>query len=116
MIEWPATLPPLSELEQFTEESPDLVLRTPMETGPAKMRRRFTAGVRPLAGRLLVSLDQVEILDAFYLNDCAGGSLPFAAPRPRGGAVAAMNFVKPPKFARESGIWWRATLELEVLP
>ena len=116
MPQWPATLPPLNEISGFNERQPKNTLRTPMDAGPAKVRRRFTAGVRPLQGRMLMDADQIEILDSFYINDLASGSLKFDITHPRTGAAASARFVEEPDWTHLSGPYYTVALQLEILP
>lgn len=112
---WPATLPPLTEQSNFNEAPPDTLLRSNTDTGPAKLRRRSTAGIRPLGGSMLMTKDQLAILEAFFLTDLVGGALPFTSTHPRTGAAIRAN-LKRPTWKHRSGQWWDASIELEVLP
>lgn len=112
---WPATLPQ-APLLGHTEAAPDLVLRTGMDAGPAKVRRRFTAGVREIAFPMLLDEAQVTALDEFYVTALAGGALRFDHALPRTGAVVQYRFIAPPEYELIAPMRWRATLKLEVLP
>lgn len=112
---WPATLPGLNELDGYQESPPDTLLRQNMDAGPPKVRRRCTAGVRPISGRLVLTLAQVEILDGFYVNDLADGSINLTASHPRTGVSSTFRFVSPPQYRPHRGKW-QATLDIEVLP
>ena len=48
MAVWPLDLPQKPLLQGFSETLPNLVTRSPMDIGPAKVRRRSTAGVTQL--------------------------------------------------------------------
>jgi len=84
MATWPASLPQTVKATSFQETAPKEVIRTQMDAGPAKVRRRFTAGVRLIKGNVALrvdppnGLDDVSILDSFFLNDCAAGALSFS--------------------------------------
>jgi len=93
-----------------------MVVRTEMDAGPAKLRRRFTAGVRKFQVPLVLSDAQVQALDNFFVTDTAGGSLRFDYMHPRTGAVIKCRFVAPPEYDLVAPSKWRATLSLEVLP
>ncbi|QLH37711.1 MAG: hypothetical protein HWD60_00095 [Defluviicoccus sp.] len=41
---WPSSLPQKPLVDGFSETAPNLVVRSPMDVGPAKVRRRATAG------------------------------------------------------------------------
>ena len=47
-------------MEGFTEQAPNTVIRSQMEAGPAKVRRRFTSGTRNFDCQLYLSPAQVE--------------------------------------------------------
>ncbi len=115
MPAWPGILPAVPLLGH-RETAPDMVVRTEMDAGPAKLRRRFTAGVRPLEVALVLSEAQVAALDNFYVGDLAGGALSFDHFVPRTGAQAKLRFVAPPEYELAAPSIWRARLRLEVLP
>ncbi len=115
MPAWPGILPAVPLLGH-RETAPDMVVRTEMDAGPAKLRRRFTAGVRKFQVPLVLSDAQVQALDNFFVTDTAGGSLRFDYMHPRTGAVIKCRFVAPPEYDLVAPSKWRATLSLEVLP
>ena len=112
---WPVTLPQLPDIG-LQETAPDLVLRTEMDAGPAKVRRRFTAGVREFRTTVSpLTAAQVQTLDDFFVNDLTG-VLPFDWQIPRSGATVEMRFVEPPRYDAIDPTFYRASLSLEVLP
>jgi hypothetical protein len=113
---WPASLPQNLEITGLQESPPNLTIRTPMEVGPPKLRRRATAGVRPIQGRQLLTKTQVATLDTFYVTTLAGGSLPFDWVHPRTQAAATFAFVSPPVYTPVGADAWYAALTLEVRP
>ena len=80
MILWPAELPQRSMTDAFNEALGDGRLRTPMEAGPPKVRRRFSTAVRPVQTKLFLTLNEKARLDRFWCEDTKGGSLPFLLP------------------------------------
>ncbi|MDH3997701.1 MAG: hypothetical protein OET90_02575 [Desulfuromonadales bacterium] len=117
-ILWPVTLPQKPLRRGFSESAPKQLLRTQMDVGPAKIRRRFTAAVRPFAIILKLTSAQVQIFDDFYNEDCAAGSLPFSWTHPRTGAAATFRFAgdEPPSYVPGGGDWWTITFNLELMP
>ena len=114
---WPASLPQLVAVDGYQESPPDTVLRTKMDAGPDKLRRRFTAGIRPLTVQLDLDAAQVETLDGFHVTTTAGGSLRFDWVDPRNQTTAEMRFVRPPVYRPAgSDAAWKAFLELEIMP
>src|SRR5262249_41506214 len=132
---WPAELPQIVQLSGYQESPPDLVLRTQMDAGPAKVRRRFTSGVRPIQASLVLHENQCQMLDNFFVRDCAGGALAFDWQTQRSPDASelvdesdvvtdstfllvarSMRFAKRPTYTSLGGKLYQATLELEILP
>jgi hypothetical protein len=140
---WPTVLPQAVLVAGYGETSPNLMLRTQMDAGPPKMRRRFTAGVRPITGTMVMRADKLAILDDFFAVTCQGGTLQFAFQTqrsmgdtgsglafPNGSAdtgditdtqmmlqAANYRFVKPPAYkAIDANKHFEVTLELEMMP
>lgn len=140
MPSWP--LPNAQFLISGYQETMQMtVIRTDMETGPAKVRQRFTKNVQPLKGKLAPITDSdYATLYSFFNSDCAGGALSFTwdltSPRlvalypalvidvPNGIVRLTMRFTKPPMAAVLVGpniplnVQGRLSvdLELEVMP
>ncbi|MFQ5776362.1 MAG: hypothetical protein ACE5GS_17725 [Kiloniellaceae bacterium] len=115
MVAWPASLPQDKLLAAVQETAPDLVVRTQMDAGPAKVRRRFTAGVRPFEMELDLTLSEVQTLDDFFVTTLAGGALAFDWQHPRTGATLSFRFVAPPSYVQNKGAW-SVSLRIEALP
>ncbi len=116
-IVWPASLPQEPLTQGFSEQAPSTAIRSQMEAGPPKVRRRFTAGVRNIECQLRLTPAQVDTLDAFFGSTVAGGALPFDWKHPRGGTAVTFRFVEPPSYTPVArGTLWQASLRLEILP
>lgn len=116
MPAWPASLPQTPAWETNQETPPELALRTQMDAGPAKLRRRFTAGARDFSLQLRLVAAQVATLDNFFINTLAGGTLPFDWLHPRTSAAVQFRFKSPPGYSELGGTVYQVSLELEVLP
>lgn len=115
MPAWPPTLPTHQEIEGYEETPPELALRSPMDAGPQKLRRRYSTGPTAWRGTLLLSQAQVETLLAFWRDTLAGGSLSFDWQHPRTEAAAIMRFVTAPAPRHQAEGAWRVALEMEIL-
>ncbi len=115
---WPSTLPQKPKTD-YSESSGALILRTSMDSGPAKMRRR---GQRPdnLSVTYMLSSEQVSTLETF-VKDSLKGTTRFGYPHPRletvvearivpqqDGGLYSINYVLPDL--------WSVSLTLEILP
>lgn len=115
---WPTTIPQKPNTN-YSESSGVLVIRTPMDAGPAKMRRRGKR-TETLQVSFDMSTEQVDTLDAFIKNTLRGTAR-FGFPHPRletvvearivpqsDGALYSIDYILPD--------YWRVSMQLEVLP
>ncbi len=69
LIVWPAELPQRVLASGYSESLGDGRLRTQMETGPMKVRRRFSAVARPIAASFRVSPDGKARIERFWWEE-----------------------------------------------
>lgn len=109
---WPSTLPQAWLNEGYQETMPDVMIRTEMDAGPAKSRRRFTAQVTPIKAAMLLTTAEKGYLETFFNTTTAGGSLSFTFPHD---GADVLRFTTAPTFSK-SGVAWAVDFELEKLP
>lgn len=114
-ILWPASLPQSPLLDGWQETLPDNTLRTEMEQGPAKLRRRSTAASGRMNVQFLLSTADCALLDTFYSDTLTGGVKVFQMPHPRRSTPVSCRFTAPPEYAAVNGGYCRARLSLEVM-
>ena len=112
---WPGTLPQTLEEASYSEGLADELLRSKVDVGPAKVRRRFTAGVERLKGTITVDATGWATLRTFFYSNLAAGALPMTYTHPSTGASVQARFVTPPTITPRSP-YMVATLDLEILP
>ena len=78
MADWPATLPQNLLYSGYSESVANNRLKSSVDEGPAKIRRRTTANTRPLNGRILVDNTQLATFIEFYNTTLVSGSLRFS--------------------------------------
>lgn len=117
MYTWPDSLPQHFGAEGFNIELPDNTLRSPMDSGPAKVRRITTANPGSMAGSMLMTTDQWDELRAFW-RDTLRETYSFDFPNPEddGATVLNVRFAKPPSKSFWRPGRWRVALAFEVLP
>lgn len=109
MAVWPSL--PIS-LDSYSETIPDRVIRSSMEVGPQKIRRRSSTAVRKVAFKMMLTDAQVATFDAFFdTND----SLAFDFTDPRTSVLKRARFAGVSKYDRDETMW-TVTVELEYLP
>jgi len=120
MATWPSTLPGLELGAELSQQQ--AFIRTPMDNGPAKQRRRFTAVSRYLSGTMVLTKTQKATLETFYQDDISYGADVFDYTDPVDNSTTVpARFVQAPSFTArigsDSGVdWWTANISLELLP
>jgi len=82
MILWPHILPQYLLQASYGESAGNMMLRSGMDAGPDKVRRRFTAAPRDLQGEIIVTQDQFAFFKTWYNNVLLGGTLRFGWTEP----------------------------------
>lgn len=120
MPTWRDTSLPLAfDRDSFDHALQDGVLKTSMEVGPPKRRRRVTASVEPLSGTMRLSTAQWQELDTFY-NDTVQQAAEFDFPNPDDpddpGEDIIVVFDGPPRRKYRAPGVWTVSLRFEVQP
>ncbi len=119
LYSWPISLPQVPQ-RGFTETGGVLVLRTPMDSGPAKQRRR---GQKPqvLQVSYLMTSDQVETFEGFVKNNLKGTAR-YDYPHPRlTNTIVEVRIVPQSSgelytITYQAPGYWMVALTLEILP
>ena len=112
---WPETLPQILLIEGYAESMADTSIRSSMDTGPAKVRKRTSAAIRPLKGTIILTETQLAAFKNFYITDLSGGALRFTWEDPVTEEELEMRFTAPPSWKRD-GLIYKVNLDLEILP
>jgi hypothetical protein len=115
MATWPNTLPS-PRINTIQEAPADNLIRTRMDRGPDKVRRRTTANAKKISFRLLLSKAQRDALITFYETTTFSGADAFTYVHPIDSGNVSARFVSPPAFTDLNGQYYNATVELEILP
>lgn len=113
---WPAGLPQRPSVGGYQERFAEVALRTQMEAGAAKVRRRFTAAPRQLEIAFRMSASQVALLREFFEETARGGAAPYDWMHPRDGSAATFRFVEPPRVTAIAANLFSVALKLEHMP
>ena len=113
---WHVDLPQELFVAGYSGTFPNVTIKSDMDAGPAKVRRRFTAGVEPVSGTMIMTAAQLATFDTFYNTTLLGGSLRFSWTKPPVHTVACeMRFTEVPSWTKVEGEY-EVSLSLEVLP
>jgi hypothetical protein len=114
---WPTTLPQELTLDGYSQSAADNIIKSSPDIGPAKVRRRSTAAVRPVSGTLILNETGLEDFKDFFKEDLLDGSIRFSWADPDDGSTAVeMRFTSPPAWTALGGGLSRVSMELEILP
>lgn len=112
---WPAELPQKFDEGGFSEVFGNNVITTEMDSGPSKRRRRFTAAVDKIVGKMYMTQAQVNTFETFYRTTCADGSIDVEMLHPRKGTSVILQWDGAPKLSPVvSGMY--VSLSFKVLP
>lgn len=112
---WPAGLPQYLLVAGFSRRFRKNKIRTPMEYGPVKQRRRGTSAPAPIKGVIQLKAGQVSTLEAFHDTTLVDGTLPFDWVEPVSQTAVTCRFVSEPAVSG-GPVTFRATLDLEIMP
>ena len=113
---WPSTLPDRFQSSSYGVSMADGRIRSEMDSGPAKVRRRSSAMPAPLSGVMYVRPAQIATIRAFVKNNLLGGSLAFRFPDPLTRELLLVRFVELPSWSCVSGDIYSDNMNLEILP
>jgi len=100
---WPGSLPSYVQEQGYGEMLPDTNLESQMDTGPAKIRPRFTTANRRFTWIIRMDATQAAAFETFWDTTLKKGSLPFDWVHPRTRVVMTFRFRRPPPAARPFG-------------
>lgn len=116
-FQWPVSLPQIVQ-QNFSESVNIGVLRTPVDSGAAKLRKKYTLP-QALNVSFLMTTTQVDELDDFVKNVIRGEAR-FEFPHPRTGQVVEVRMVANNEeyytISYVSQDYWNVSLVLEIMP
>lgn len=121
-IVWPPALTRTPRVDALEETAPDVLIRSEMDAGEAKVRRRFTGDVRNFTIVLDLKRSEVATFDSFFLTTTKGGALPFVWKHPRTGSDVDFRIITVPKYKPrapklgDSTDWWTVSFDVETMP
>lgn len=113
---WPGTLPENIWKPGYRETPRPSFIRSRVDVGPAKVRRRTTIDITDFVVELRMTAAQTELLDTFYTTTLIGGTQPFTWVHHRTGDAITYRFLKKPEMAPGAGTRWIVVMHLEDIP
>lgn len=115
-ILWPTSLPQVVNKSGFNYKPGDTTIRSEMEVGPDKIRRRSTRPVDTMSLTMNVTQAQYTTLYTFWDVDLNGGVNQFVFNHPITGVAKYCRMVGPPSFTPLGGVNFIAQMTFEILP
>jgi len=96
-IAWPVELPDCAQT--WEEQAVPVTVRTQMDTGQPKVRRRFTHTMRSMRVTFVLTHEQAMALRDFFEIDLQGGVQEHTFRHPFRDVVESFRFVEPPTIS-----------------
>jgi hypothetical protein len=113
---WPATLQQKVNEANFGNEFGDTVLKSDMDIGPAKLRRRFTRGFDTFTTSIELTTAQYTLFRNYYYTSLNGGVLPFQFDHPITKTPSEFRFGAVPRVTSLGGGIFRVAMVWEEVP
>jgi len=111
---WPNILPSGMLEEGFIKEPQDNVIRTNMDAGPQKARRRYTARTFKYTGKQIFDAEELAVFEWFFRTELADGVLRFTFSDPVTMETAEFRFTDRYTVSAVEGLF-EVSLPLERL-
>ncbi len=117
---WPLVLPQAPQRNGWKDSAPNDLIRTDMDTGSAKVRRRGGDGQWKCTAMYVLTSAQRDVLRAFAYDTIKSGALCFDWPHPTRGMVRA-EIIGGTDSLYDESLWgntnaWQVTLSLGYWP
>ena len=104
-IRWPLELPQIMRLEALKAQRQSSVVRTETDAGPSKQRQRYTVATKFFSGTIIVNEQQRRILENWYINSLANGTLRFVMKDPQTLEDKEFRFTQDYSEDSNDGLW-----------
>ena len=115
-IPWPVSLQQLVNEGSFGLKFGETLLRSDVDIGPKKVRRRFTRPIDTMAVGFDLTIAQYNTFYYFFNTTINGGATVFELNHPITGVLTNFRFTGPPDIRPKGGINFVATMEWEIIP
>lgn len=118
-MNWLVFLPQVPQADGYTETTPDVVLRTPMDSGPDKVRLKDTAGPTMINLTFRMSGEQRIVFDRWFRDVLKFGTVTFKWAHWLTGEINNYRIVGQPQYAAvagQRGLHWDVAMAWERLP
>lgn len=112
---WPSTLQQAVNRDSFSYKKGSTVLKSDVDIGPSKIRRRFTRSVDTMTCTIWLTVAEYTTFENFFNIEVAGGATAFNFNHPITGAQLLVRFVTEPDYRPVGGTTFAVGFNLEVI-
>jgi len=116
IIYWPPLLQQLLNEQEFGIQKGDTTIRSDMDVGPQKVRRRFTKSVDDFSCSVFLTTVQWTLFETFFNTILGGGTLPFVFNHPISQIPTRFRFKGQPAYRSIGGGNYTVSMVWERLP
>lgn len=113
---WPSGMPQHIQTQGFNEKLPTNTLKSTMDYGPDKVRRKDVAAVTELQCQQILTREQRSTLILFFRDTLHDGARAFDWVHPVTRTPCEMRFTEAPSITPLGNTFFSASYKLEVLP
>lgn len=110
---WPFDLQQRVNEDGFSYQFGETALRSENDTGPAKVRRRFTKGIDTVTCTINLPIGDFALFRDFYNVSLNGGVSPFYFRNPMTDEMEVFRFSGPPKADPMGGRYFKVAMAWE---
>ena len=110
---WPASLPTDILTDGFNQQAIPVVIRTKMEAGIDKIRRRYTSEIVNSSVSMVITFAQYTTLESFFNVTLQGGVLSFNFTDPADNTEYEYRFLEPPSYSTHNVYNYVASMQWE---
>ena len=112
---WPGNINNCWTIAGYAEVDRPVVIRSEMEAGAPKVRRRFTKQITMINASVTLTIAEVAAFKAWFRTVLQGGVKRFDFTLPTEQAVSELRFISPPAFTPITDKHFNCEMELEQL-
>lgn len=110
---WPSTLQNKVDRDSFSYEFGETTIRSQMDIGPDKVRRRTTRPIDKLTTSIQLDYSEYSTFQVFFNTTLNGGVNKFTYENPLTGVLEEFRFTKPPSIRPLGGRVFTVSMEWE---
>ena len=114
-VPWPSGLQQLVNEQSFTYSFGETVLKSDVDVGPKKYRRRFTRPIDTLSATVNLTVAQFSTFQTFYNTTINGGVTTFELNHPITGVLTIFRFAETPDVRPIGGTTFQLSMKWEVV-